>query len=267
MNVACAPSSATDVWGVPADDEVSIVDVVDGADRRAADELVVLHRAMFPDYGFVADEIVADGNAAPLRDSLIVHQWLARCDGRPAGFALFDTNLARRVAVIHFLAIERSSRAVRLDGRRLASWLCRRVQARVTIELREHAPRRAALGVFGESPEYLVRRWHGAGFRRTHVHYAEPVAGRHWRDGDGSDPAMRPLALLWMPPLGGADPDRLAHTAAAAGAAAFLIDHYALPLDHPTVVATTGRERLRPGGSRDVATADLGMPAEMRSVG
>src|SRR5262245_46340801 len=112
MNVACAPNSAAPVWSLPADDEVSIVDVVDGAGRRAVDELVMLHRAMFPDYGFVADEIVADAAAAPLRDSLIVHQWLAKCDGRPAGFALFDTNLARRVAVVHFLAIERSSRAV-----------------------------------------------------------------------------------------------------------------------------------------------------------
>src|SRR5262245_18439003 len=101
--------------------EVEIVDVVGGAHEHAIDALATLHLGLFPDYDFVAAEIVADANAPPRRDSLIVHQWLIRCAGLPAGLMLFDTNVARRVALIHFLGVERPYRGVRLEGERLAT--------------------------------------------------------------------------------------------------------------------------------------------------
>jgi hypothetical protein len=42
------------------------------ADQGAVDELVTLHRGMFPGYRFVSDDIVEDAAAPPRRDSLIV---------------------------------------------------------------------------------------------------------------------------------------------------------------------------------------------------
>jgi GNAT superfamily N-acetyltransferase len=224
---------------------VEIVDAVDGADERTVEALVGLHIEMFPEYDFVAEEIVADADARPERDSLIVHQWLVSCAGTPAGYVLFDTNVARRVALVHFLAIERPYRGLRVGGKRLATWLCTRVLETLGVELAERSPFAVPLGVVGESPDHLVRLWRGVGFRSIDVPYAEPVAGRSWRD--RGDPSMRPMTLMWMPTPSADGPSR---PLAAAGAAAFLIDHYELPIDHPTVVVTTGAERTRPGARR-----------------
>jgi hypothetical protein len=227
---------------------VEIIDVIAGANPWAVDCLVDVHAHAFPGYAFVIAEIEANADA-PSRNSLIVHQWLVMHGGEPAGCVLFDCNLTRRVAVVHFLAITRRGRGVRVDGHRLAWWLCRRVATTLRRELDEHRPGSIPLGVFGESPARLVRRWRGAGFRQVDVTYAEPVAGRGWRDvTNGGDPAMRPLTLLWLPGPGIGIEE--AATAGAAGAAAFLIDHYRLPLDHPVVVAATGSEHTRPGARR-----------------
>jgi hypothetical protein len=243
-DVSARPRSLVNRY-VDGDTEFEIVDVVGDAAEHAVDELVALHRGLFPDYEFVAAEIVADAGAPPGRDSLIVHQWLVRCAGTPAGLMLFDSNVARRVAVIHFLGIERPYRALRLDGERLATWMCHRVRDTLAAELAEHEPFAVPLGVFGESSDRLVRRWLGAGFRSVDLNYAEPVAGRHWQASD--DRSMRPMNLLWLPMHGA---DDTSFGLGYAGAAAFLIDHYALPLDHPTVVAATGDHRTRRGARR-----------------
>lgn len=224
---------------------LTIVDVVGGAADDLVDDLVAMHRGLFPDYGFVADEIAVDAGAPPERDSLVVHQWFVMWAGRPAGLMLFDTNVARRVAVIHFLGIERPYRGVRLDGERLATWMCHRVLDTLAAELAARAPAAVPLGAFGESSDRHVRRWLGAGFRAVELPYVEPVAGRHWRAGD--DHATRPLNLLWLPMRRVDDPPIVPGTA---GAAAFLIDHYALPIDHPCVVAATGEQRHRQGARR-----------------
>jgi hypothetical protein len=227
------------------DSLLEIVDVVGGGVDDAAEDLVALHRSLFPDYPFVAAEIAGDADASPERDSLIVHQWLVRCGGEPAGLVLFDTNIARRVAVIHFLGLDRRYRGLRIAGERIATWMCHRVLDTLASELGERAPKATPLGAFGESSDRLVRRWLGAGFRTVELPYAEPVAGRNWR-ADG-EPSMRRMNLLWLPmPSAPAD----SPVTGSVGAAAFLIDHYALPLDHPTVVATTGDERTRLGGRR-----------------
>jgi hypothetical protein len=228
--------------------DLDVVDIVDGrAGGHDVDKLASLHLAFFPQYWFVADEIMADAVAPPLRRALVVHQWLVRCEGAPAGFVLFDCNLARRVALVHFIAVTKTGGLLRIDGQRLSVWLCRQVLATLTAELAEHVPDSAPLGVVGESPERAIRFWSRIGFRRLPVPYAEPEAGRHWHDLD--DSSMRPLALLWLP-APGIDAALDEVDAAAAGAAAFLLDHYRLPRDHATVVATAGAERDRPGARR-----------------
>jgi hypothetical protein len=62
---------------------------------------------------------------------------------------VFDTNVARRFALIHFLGIERPSRCLRLDGARLASRMCSRVRDTLAAELAEHPPFAVPLGVDG----------------------------------------------------------------------------------------------------------------------
>lgn len=232
----------TDVDGV----YVEVTDVVGGdAGEATVDELASLHAAAFPDYPFLAAEIRADADADPRRERLVVHQWLVHCAGAPVALMLFDSNLARRVAPVHFLAVTRSGRAVRVGGHRLSAWLCRQALATLTAELAAHSPGATPLGVVGESAGRAIRLWHGVGFRPVDVPYAEPAAGRHWRA--AGDATMRPLTLLWLPPAG-ADAT-IAAVAGPAGAAAFLIDHYALPPDHPTVVASVGPELHRPGAT------------------
>jgi hypothetical protein len=224
---------------------IDVVDLVDGADPTLVASMIAMHHDAFPDHGFVADEIRADAIVSPRRDGLVVHQWLVRRDGVPAAYVVWDANVVRRVALVHFIAVDRSGRAVRVAGQRLSGWLCRLALTSLTDELAASRPGVAPLGLVGEAPERKVRLWTSVGLRPFDFPYAEPEAGRHWRTGGV---AMRPLVLLWLPPPS-VDVEALTPAAGAAGAAAFLLDHYGLPSDHPTVVGavTLGDERSRPG--------------------
>jgi hypothetical protein len=224
---------------------IDVVDLVDGADLMLVESMVAMHHESFPDHGFVADEIRADAAVSPGRDGLVVHQWLVCRNGAPAAYVVWDANVVRRVALVHFIAVVRSGRAVRIGGERLSGWLCRLALTSLTAELAASRPGVDPLGLVGEAPERKVRLWTSVGLRPFAFPYAEPEAGRHWRTGGA---AMRPLVLLWLPPPR-VDAEALAPAAGAAGAAAFLLDHYGLPGDHPTVVGavTFGDERTRPG--------------------
>ncbi len=232
-------------WRADDGTSVEILDLVGGAPTERVAAMLAMHAAAFPEHGFVEQEILTDAARSPERDCLTVHQWLVLCDGEPAAYMLWDSNRARRVALVHFIAVDRPGRKVRMAGHRLSGWLCRTALDQHGVELAEQRPGTGSLGLVGEAPDRKVRVWKSVGFRAFDFAYAEPEDGRHWRP---ETLRLRPLVLLWLPPTG-VDVEALAPAAGAAGAAAFLLDHDGLPADHPLVAAAVGLERDRPGAS------------------
>lgn len=222
---------------------VEVLDLVGGAPPDQVAAMVAMHTVAFPEHGFVEQEIRTDAGRSPHRECLTVHQWLVLCDGEPAAYMLWDSNLARRVALVHFIAVDRPGRTVRLGGARLSRWLCHTALDHHRAELAERRPGVDSLGLVGEAPGRKVRLWKSVGLRPFDFAYAEPEDGRHWRP---ETLRLRPLVLLWLPPAG-VDADELAPRAGPAGAAAFLLDHYRLPVDLPLVAGAVGDERDRPG--------------------
>ncbi len=233
----------TPSWRADDGTRVEILDLVGGAPSERIAAMLAIHAAAFPEHGFVEQEILTDAARSPERDRLTVHQWLVLCDGEPAAYMLWDSNHARRVALVHFIAVDRPGRKIRMAGHRLSEWLCRTALHQHAVELAGQRPDTASLGLVGEAPQWKARVWTSVGFRAFDFAYAEPEDGRHWRP---ETLRLRPLVLLWLPPPG-VDADTLGADAGPAGAAAFLLDHYRLPADHPLVAGAVGPERDRPG--------------------
>lgn len=196
---------------------LALYDVVDGCHADLAEVMASLHRLAFPDHLFAADEILDDATRPSRRDHLVAHQWLLTRDGEPVGYSLADTNLRRRVAPIHFLAVEPTARSITVGGVGIGGWFLRDSLRQYEADAGE-----PGLGCVAETPRYKLPIFHRYGWRVFDVPYREPIHGWRWPV-DGLD--TRDVALIWLPPDAG--PHRGSEAdAARAAAAAFLLDKY-----------------------------------------
>lgn len=231
-------------------ERVAIDDLVGRSDPVKVAQLRALHADLFPDYSFIGPAIERDAQSVSDRGDLVVHQLLVSVDREPAGFVLVDSNLRRRVAAVLFMGLAKPARRLQMSGRPITSWLVSLVLAHLDLDLVGHDMPAAGLGLVGEAVTPAeVRLWSSLGFRRLPVEYAEPAEGWRWTE---VGLQLRPVSLVWLPPYALTDEDvqRSMPAAAAAGAAAFLLDHYGLPLDHPMVAAAVGEEANRPSVER-----------------
>lgn len=221
---------ATPDFVIPGDrgEVLGLHDVVGGRWPQYVEVLADMHCRAFPEHAFAAEAIRSDANAEPNRELLVTHQWLLTIDGEPVGYSLADSNLRRRVAPIHFLAVEPAMRDVTVGGMRVGGWFLHDSLSR--YEADAGSP---GLGCVAETPDYKVPIFRGHGWRVLDVPYLEPVHGWNWRT-DGLQ--TRSVRLIWLPP-DGVDPTALESGVAAAAAAAFLIDKYALDPDLEWVAA------------------------------
>lgn len=232
-------SSAHSPLEVTADDGSRLVayDVVDGRHPHLAEVMASLHRRAFPDHLFAADEIIADAARPSRRDQVVVHQWLLTRNDEPVGYSLADSNLRRRVAPIHFLAIEPAVRSVVVGGVGIGGWFLHDALRQYQVDAGE-----PGLGCVAETPEYKLPIFHRYGWRVFDVPYREPVHGWRWQT-EGLD--TRDVALIWLPPDDGPHLG-IEADAARAAAAAFLIDKYRVDPDIEWVRAlVTDQPRLR----------------------
>lgn len=277
MSRPCQPSQTSNDRSVTGDrgEVLTFIDVVGRGGHPSANQLpqpagsrvdepesllVELHRQQFPAYPEARADIVEDARAPSQRDDITIHQLLCLVDGAAAGFILFDSNALRGLGVVHFAAVGRAGRSVRVDGRSLAETLVSRALATVAHDLRGDFA-----GLVGESPSKATRLWRRMGFRVLPIEYAEPLHGRRWFDHLGSTPEnagpapVSALDLVWLPrrraevPL----PERVFHDVAHRAAAAYLLDHYRLDADHPLVVGLFGSA---PGLGRAAGRAVIGRP-------
>jgi len=194
-------------------------DVVGGRWSQYVDVLTDMHCRAFPEHEFAAEAIRVDAAEVSRRDHVVAHQWLLTLDGEPAGYSLADSNLRRRVAPIHFLAVEPALRHVTVGGVRVGGWF-------LHDSLRQYATDAgdAGLGCVAETPDHKLPIFGGHGWRVLGARYLEPVHGWNWRT-DGLQ--TRNVRLIWLPP-DGSDIAALEPVVAAAASAAFLLDKYGL---------------------------------------
>jgi len=220
---------------------IEAFDVVDGDHADLVDPIVEMHAAAFPEHEFVGS--IIRERAASAKDDVAgvrPHQWLVQVDGSTAGFVLFDSNVARTVAVSHYVYLRVESGALTVDRRRLLGWLYRQI----VEQLSRDCGGLPVLGLVGEAPNYRVPIFRWIGLQDFGIEYYEPVVGPRWQ-GPGSE--LRPLHLLWLPP-DGVDPTAIEERARQAGSAAFLLDHYRFGLSEPWVARAVGSTGGQPRG-------------------
>ena len=193
------------------------------------DAVVDLHLRWFGDYAYAVPELVDNGTLPAVREGRVVHQILALVDDIPAGYLVVHTNLVRQVGVIHFLAVDEPFRSVQVGGTRLAQALVDHGMALTVVDAEEHGLE-PFLGIVAEAEDDMVPAWQRWGYEQLPVEYREPHYGVRWPE--HGEPTFFHRVLVAAPPPGLAlDPAACAR----AGAAAFLLDHYRLPPDHPDV--------------------------------
>ena len=231
-----------------------LFDVVGGAHASALDTLIDLHHRAFPEHRYVAERIATDARLPNLRDGIVVHQWLICIDGDAVGYSLTDSNLVRRVAPHHFLAVLPEARTHLVNGLRVGAWMFHDLHRQLLDDAGE-----PGFGGVAETPDYKLPIFLPVGWRALPMTYREPIHGWRWPE---LGLETRDVVLLWFPQpaLSEAEAERLEPQAGHAAAAAFLIDTYRLDTSAPWVVELCGSECDRVAPRRDVVAgvADRG---------
>lgn len=212
-------------------EDVLVVDAVGGDHPDLAAAMVALHRTTFPQYHYVADRMVADATAQPVRDGLIVHQYVATVNGVPAAYIRGSSNLVRRTAVIEYLAVTREARKVFVEGRRLADWFMRNCQRQYRVDTGTEC-----IGCTGEVAHDLLGPFRVYGWQVLPCRYTEPVHGWQWET-HGLE--VRDIALIWLPNQA-LSPQPDPASVVAPIAASYLLDVYGLPTSVDWVAALVG---------------------------
>lgn len=210
----------------------------DQAATASLDQLIALHLHHFPDHAHVSDELSLARQSGPPDPDVVIHAWLLGLADEPVGYVIFHTNLRRRVVLQHFVGMDEATRE-QLPFR----WIKYVSDAVVaTGEADAEAHGTALLGSMGENPPQHEAAWTRLGYRTIDVDYREPYHGMHWAD-------FGPIAyfpMTAMVRLTDAGTEVPFATVATAAVSAFLLDHYRLPQDDPTVARILERAASLP---------------------
>jgi len=223
---------------------VELYDVTGGRNLHLLEPMCELHCSSFPEHQFAADGMRRDAMLPSERSGIVVHQWALLLDGRLMAYSLADSNLRRRTAPIHFLAVTPDERFRSVHGERLGTWFLR-------DSLRQYADDAGdpGLGACAETPDYKLPIFLPHGWRVLPVTYLEPIHGDTWGE-HGLD--TREVALIWLPP-DGLTPEEIARMEASVigpCAASFLIDMYRVDPAIPWVAALCREQVGRRGPTR-----------------
>ena len=217
--------------------EVEEVIGVDAPEERLAFLIEELLR-YFPEHAHVAGELTQAWEGRWPDDQVVIHAWLLELDGSPVGFTIFHTSLRRQIVLQHFVGMDpEAGRAMPLR------WVQHLADAVFAVGVRdcdEHGT--VLLGALGENHPEHARTWERFGYVTLDIDYREPDHGRHWLEhGERSFFPMTPQIRLTE--AGAAQPFS---DVVDAGVRAFLLDHYLLPEDEPTVQHTLARVAALP---------------------
>ncbi len=218
--------------------ENRLADLTVGPEPEALAILIDMHNRWYSEYDYVIDIIEENARLPQLRNGIVNHQTLLFIDDVPAGYIMFATNLRRRVGVGFYMAVENEFR-----GRGLGKLLEDHAIDVVAADAIGHGVEILAyVGEVAHAVKPILTKW---GFVDLPVDYAEPLHGAAWSSFGEPTFNFNELTLMahHLPDI----PLDVSEVAVA-GAEAFLLDHYNLPSDNPTVVRCTqppDSQRLR----------------------
>lgn len=206
------------------------VEEVMGGPATRLDDLIAALVLHFPEHAHVADELQQAWAGNWPDDQVVIHAWLLELDGQPVGFTIFHTSLRRRVVLQHFVGMDSDA------GRSLPlRWVKHLADAVFAVGVRDcEEYGTTLLASIGENHPEHARTWERYGYTTLAIDYREPLHGRNW-------PEHGALQFFPMTPqirLTDAGREQPFSDVVTAGVTAFLIDHYRLPADEPTVVHT-----------------------------
>jgi hypothetical protein len=209
-----------------------------GAPEDRLGDLIREFLRFFPEHAHVVGELAEAWEGTWPDDRVVIHGWLLELEGEPVGFTVFHTSLRRQVILQHFVGVEPEARP-RLPMR----WIKDLADAVLAVGVRDcREAGTELLATLGENQPEHTRAWERFGYITLDIDYHEPVHGRHWRE-------HGPLRFFEMTPqirltdAGRAEPF---HVVVDQGVRAFLVDHYLLPEDEPTVMHTLDRVAALP---------------------
>lgn len=213
------------------------VEEVIGVDAPV-DRLLDLVRELlrhFPEHAHVAGEFAEAWMGDWPDPDIVIHAWLLELDGQAVGFTVFHTNVRRGIVLQHFVGMDVEARPDL--PLRWVKYLADAVFATGMRDCEQHG--RQLLAAMGENHAEHARTWERFGYRTIDIDYLEPKHGRHWRE--YGDLAFFPMTTqIRLTDAGLALPFG---DVVSEAACAFLLDHYLLPADEPTVVHTLERAR------------------------
>ncbi len=218
---------------------IAIHDVVRG-NLEHLPALMELFTESFPDYAASLPRIRRKAERLPdVNPRLLEHQWLVTIAGQAAAMMAFKYVCYHNVGIGIYLAVRPAYRDRVVAGhRRMAGWLVATAARQLCLDAeRLHRPR--PWGLAGEvSISGVLARYVQYGALALPVNYQEPhfINGRVADLAPGEIPPLewRPAQLALLPidaqTVNVYDPVLLEDVVAA-----YLLDHYGLPIEHPQV--------------------------------
>ena len=216
---------------------LELFDLTAGQHGHLLGALRAMHLEQFPEHAYAAEEFEHDFAADPHREGIVVHQWVLCVDGHPVAYSLADSNLIRRVAPMHFLAVAPQARDITVGGRRLGTWFLADTNRQLIEDVGG-----TALGSVAETPSYKLPAFLPQGWQILDPGYPEPVHGWKWPT---AGLEIRRIVLLWLPIE--VAPIRTKREVRPAAAAAFLLDMYGVDAADPVFAPLLGAEGQRGG--------------------
>jgi len=187
----------------------------------ALGDLIELHARLFPTHPHVHAEFRDWHSRSGIGHERTAHLLLTYVGTDPAALLVLHIDTPRGIGLIHFLGVAPPYRASTTGRASLARNLLGLAWDIGAGDLGQRW-----VGLVAESEPDLVRVWGDWGFHDLGVDYAEPHHGMHWAQFGA--PTFFHMRLMGQ----GNGPS---HDLAEAAVESFLVDHYALPTDHPVV--------------------------------
>lgn len=221
-------------------DRTVIYELLGSGDGQRVDDMMGLYQRLFPQYRHYIPRMkrrAQFGNEH--REGHKVHYWLIEVDGKPAGLRTFRYVRHRRCGLAHALAVDPEFREEEAGGKRLSMFVVYECLAQIIRDAGEYGDS-PALGVVNEvEPSRLMEHYQRNGLIQLPVRYMEPifppeVPGRT-RAEELSLVRFSPMHLGFLKNPA-SQVEEYSRGTLEDFVSAFLVDHYGLPADHPTVV-------------------------------
>jgi hypothetical protein len=221
-------------------DDVAIYELLGSGDGKRVEAMLELYQNLFPQYQHYVPRMRRRAQYQnEHRENNVVHYWLIEVNGEPAGLRTFRYVRNRRCGLAHALAVHPDFREHFVDGKRLAVFVIYECLNQIIRDAKEYGDE-PVLGMVNEvETDRLMEHYERNGLIKLPLKYVEPIFPPEVEGRSHADE----LALIHFAPMHmGFLPNPEITIETYSGEMindfvfAFLVDHYGLPENHPSVV-------------------------------